>query len=604
METNESNVEERMLNQNHQVDDEEDQRPPKSKKGGFISIPFILANEAFEKVASFGLTPNMIVYLMNDYKMSVTNAQNLIYFWNTASNFTPFVGAILADSLLGRFLTIGFGSIFSLLGMFVLWLTTIIPQVKPPPCDPSTSTCSSPTTGQYAFLIFAFVLMAIGGGGTKPCSQAFGADQVHRGDNPKNKNNLEIFLNWYYMFSCLSIIVAMTVIVYIQDHLGWMVGFGVPVVLMFLATLFFFLAAPIYVMVDVNRNLLVGLMQVIVAGFRNRKLSASDCGSDAQYFQGTDSSVSIPSEKLRFLNAACTIRDPDSDIGPDGLPRDPWRLCRVEDVEGLKSFIRVIPIWSTGIMICVNTSISSFSVLLTRTMDRHVGSNFEIPAASFGTFIIVVIGIWIPLYYRVILPLASKIKGKPVTISVKARMGIGLFCSFMSILTSGMVESIRRQRAIDQGFEDDPKAVIQMSALWTLPHSIFGGIAEAFFVIGQTEFFFSELPKNMLSVAGAIFGLSGTIGNLMASLLLNFINGVTKTEGEDGWIADNVNKGHYDYYYYLLAGLNVVNVIFYVYCSSIYGPTKNEIVVKEVIDDDDDDNQTSPLLRDTAHTGS
>ncbi|KAL9244629.1 hypothetical protein vseg_018389 [Gypsophila vaccaria] len=595
----EDNVEEKMMKQSQENSehDEEDQRssPKSTRKGGFITLPFILANEAFEKVASFGLTPNMIVYLMNDYKMSVNKAQNLIYLWNTAANFTPFVGAILADSFLGRFLTIGIGSIFSLLGMLVLWLTTIIPQAKPPPCDSSTSTCLSPTTGQYAFLVAAFVLMTIGGGGTKPCSQPFGADQVDQGDNPKTKNNLEIFLNWYYMFSCLSVIVAMTVIVYIQDHLGWMIGFGVPVIFMFLATLFFFLAAPLYVMVDANKNRLVRLLQVAVAGFKNRHVNASAHGLDAQYFQGMDSSVSIPSERLTFLNAACVIQDPDNDIGPDGLPKNPWRLCRVEDVEGLKSFIKVIPIWSAGIMISINTSISSISVLLTRTMDRHVGSKFEIPAGSFGTFLIIVIGIWIPLYYRVILPVASKIKGKPVTISVKDRMGIGLFCSFMSILAAGMVESIRRRRAIEQGFEDDPQAVIQMSALWTIPHSIFGGIAEAFFVIGQAEFFFSELPKDMLSIAGSIFGLSGTVGNLMASLILAIISGATKSEGEDGWIADNVNKGHYDYYYYILAGLNLLNLLYYVYCSSIYGPTKRDLAVKVT---DEDDDQSSPLLMD------
>ncbi|KAH9610279.1 hypothetical protein KSS87_014716, partial [Heliosperma pusillum] len=587
----EASEEARMLS--HNCQDEEGSS--KTKKGGFITIPFILANEAFERVASFGLTPNMIVYLMNDYKMSVTKAQNLIYFWNTANNFTPFIGAILADSLLGRFLAIAIGSIFSLLGMLILWLTTIIPQAKPPACNTSSSICPSPTTGQYTILILAFVLVAIGGGGTRPCSQVFGADQINQGeDNPKNKNHLEIFLNWYYMFSCLSIIVALTVIVYIQDHLGWMIGFGVPVVLMFLATLFFFLAAPFYVIVKGNRNMLVGLVQVVVAAFRNRKMDMNYQGLDAQYFQGNNSTISTPSDKLRFLNKACIIQDPDGDITTNGIARNPWKLCRVEDVEGLKTFIRVIPIWSAGIMISINTSGSPFAVLLTRTMDRHIGHKFEIPAASFGTFMIVVIAIWIPLYYRVILPLASKIYGKPVTVDVKTRMGIGLFCSFMSILASGMVESIRRQRAIDEGFENDPEAVIHMSALWTLPHSIFGGIAEALFLIGQTEFFFSELPKNMLSIAGSIFGLSGTFGSLMASFILNLVNGVTKSNGKEGWIADNVNKAHYDYYYYLLAGLNLLNIVYYVYCSSAYGPTKREVMGKEVLDKDT--NEESPLL--------
>ncbi|KAK9690265.1 hypothetical protein RND81_09G116700 [Saponaria officinalis] len=596
--------EKRRIIQSQRIQDEEQQEDiSNGGKGGFITMPFILANEAFERVASFGMTPNMIVYLMNEYKLSATNAQNLIYFSNTTNSFTPFVGALLADSFFGRFLVIAFGSIFSLLGMFVLWMTTIIPQAKPPQCNTTTTTtCVSPTTGQYAFLLFSFLLMAVGSGGTRPCSQPFGADQVQQTPNAKN-NSLEIFLNWYYLFSCVSIIVALTVIVYIQDHYGWMIGFGVPVALMFLATVSFLLASPFYVKNKGNKKLLSGLSQVIVAAFWNRKMKYPG-NSNAQYYCGIDSDLSSPSDSLRFLDKACIIQDPANDIGPDGLPRNPWRLCKVDDVESVKSFIRLIPIWSAGIIITVNTSGTPFSLLLTRTMDRHVGPNFEIPAASFGTFIIFVIGVWIVIYDRVLLPLASKIRGEPVTLSVKLRIGLGLFFSFMSILSSGIVESIRRQRAIDEGFEDDPLAVIQMSALWTTPHSIFGGIAEAFFVIGQTEFFYSELPNNMLSIAGSVFSLGGVFGNLIASFVLNSVDSVTRTEGNEGWMASNPNKGHYDYYYYLLATLNLVNLGYYVCCCRAYGPMKKERMAKEVFEKDVVDDEGSPLLKDTACTGS
>lgn len=73
------------------------------------------ANEAFEKVASYGLLPNMILYLMKDYYLSFANGTNIIFLWSAATNFMPILGAFLSDSYLGRFLTIGFGSIASLL---------------------------------------------------------------------------------------------------------------------------------------------------------------------------------------------------------------------------------------------------------------------------------------------------------------------------------------------------------------------------------------------------------------------------------------------------------------------------------------------------------
>ncbi|KAJ0523603.1 putative proton-dependent oligopeptide transporter family [Helianthus anomalus] len=87
-------------------------------KGGLITMPFIIANEAFEKVASYGLVPNMILYLMNDYKFGIAKGTNIIFLWSAATNFAPILGAFLSDSYLGRFLTIGFGSLFSLLVMF------------------------------------------------------------------------------------------------------------------------------------------------------------------------------------------------------------------------------------------------------------------------------------------------------------------------------------------------------------------------------------------------------------------------------------------------------------------------------------------------------
>ncbi|KAJ6700784.1 PROTEIN NRT1/ PTR FAMILY 1.2 [Salix koriyanagi] len=94
---------------------------PKQAKGGLITMPFIIANEAFEKVASYGLIPNMILYLMRDYSVGVAKGTNILFFWTAATNFMPILGAIISDSYLGRFLTIGIGSISSLLVLFLLF---------------------------------------------------------------------------------------------------------------------------------------------------------------------------------------------------------------------------------------------------------------------------------------------------------------------------------------------------------------------------------------------------------------------------------------------------------------------------------------------------
>lgn len=75
----------------------------------------VAANESLAKLASVGLIPNMILYLTKDYRVRVVKATQIMYYWLAATNFTPVVGAVIADSYLGRFLAIGLGSILCFL---------------------------------------------------------------------------------------------------------------------------------------------------------------------------------------------------------------------------------------------------------------------------------------------------------------------------------------------------------------------------------------------------------------------------------------------------------------------------------------------------------
>lgn len=73
------------------------------------------ANEAFERLASIGLLPNMILYLCREYNMEIIAATNVVFIWSAASNFLPILGAFAADSYVGRYPIIGFGCLTSLL---------------------------------------------------------------------------------------------------------------------------------------------------------------------------------------------------------------------------------------------------------------------------------------------------------------------------------------------------------------------------------------------------------------------------------------------------------------------------------------------------------
>ena len=137
----------------------------------------------------------------------------------------------------------------NLQGMSVLWLTAILPQARPPPCKHKKGgkKCVSPSSAQLALLFSAFVLMSVGAGGIRPCSLAFGADQFNQlvqVDDLKVKKRsvriLQTFFNWYYVSVGISVMLAVTVMVYIQNAKGWVVGFGIPVVLMLFSSTMFF----------------------------------------------------------------------------------------------------------------------------------------------------------------------------------------------------------------------------------------------------------------------------------------------------------------------------------------------------------------------------
>lgn len=547
------------------------QEPKKKQKGGMRTMPFIIANEAFEKVASYGLLSNMILYLIQDYRMGVTQGQNILFLWSAATNFLPIVGAVVADSYLGRYLTIALGSIFSFMGITILWLTAMIPQARPGPCDPRTEACKTTSTAQYFVLLSSFVLMSIGAGGVRPCSLAFGADQINNMNNPMNKRMLERFFGWYYASAAVAIVLAFTGIVYIQDHLGWKVGFGIPALMMFLSAALFFIASSFYIKSKVKTNLFGSLLQVIRVVYKKRKLTLPSIDSNIAWYTLKDSERQVPTDRLRCMNKACIIMNPE-DIGPDGVASDPRNICTVDQVEELKTLIRVLPLWSTAIMMAINMSQGTFGLLQAKSMDRHLIGSFEIPAGTFGMFTIGTIFIWILLYDRVLLPLASKIRGKRVHIGVKARMGMGLFCSFMAMVVSAIVEHKRRTKAIEQGLRDNPSAVLDMSAYWLVPQHVLNGLAEAFNSIAQTEFYYSEFPKSMSSIASAMFGLGMAFASLLASAILSTVDDVTSKGGKESWTSSNINRGHYESYYWLLAIMSAANLVYYLVCSWAYGP--------------------------------
>ena len=81
-------------------------------------------------------------------------------------------------------------------------------------------------------------------------------------------------------------------------------------------------------------------------------------------------------------------------------------------VEELKILIRMFPVWATVIVFAaVYAQMSTLFVEQGTMMNTNVGS-FKIPPASLSSFDVISVIVWVPVYDRIIVPIARKFTGK------------------------------------------------------------------------------------------------------------------------------------------------------------------------------------------------
>nr|QSV51797.1 nitrate transporter [Chlorophytum comosum] len=532
------------------------------------ACPFILGNECCERLAHYGISTNLVTYLTKKlHQGNVTAARNVTT-WQGTCYLTPLIGAILADAYWGRYWTSAVFSTIYFIGMSTLTLSALVPAFKPPSCVQSV--CPEASAAQYAVFFFGLYLIALGTGGIKPCVSSFGADQFDDTD-PTERVKKGSFFNWFYFSVNIGALISSSFLVWVQDNMGWGLGFGIPTLFMGLAIGSFFLGTPLYRFQKPGGSPLTRICQVVVASVRKWNV---DVPRDAsllyelpEKFSAIEGSRKIEhSDELKFLDKAATVSSVDTKS--DSLS-NPWRLCTVTQVEELKILVRMFPIWATGIVFsAVCSQISTMFVEQGMVLNTTIGA-FTIPPASLSTFDIISIVIWVPLYDRILVPLARKFTGKERGFSELQRMGIGLFISILAMAVAALVEIRRLDIARAEGLIDK-KVAVPMTILWQIPQYFLVGAAEIFTFIGQLELFYDQSPDAMRSLCSALSLLTTALGNYLSSFILTVVTVVTTRGGKTGWIPDNLNEGHLDNFFWLLAGLSSLNLLVYVLCATRY----------------------------------
>ncbi len=191
-----------------------DQMPP--------GVPYIIGNEAAERFSYYGLNSILVVFMTHYLRdatgafkpMTDAQADAWYHTFVSAVYFLPVLGAFLADAVLGKYRTILILSIVYCFGHLALALDHT-----------------------RLGLTLGLGLVALGAGGIKPCVSANVGDQF----GASNQHLLTRVFSWFYFAINLGSAFSTILIPELLDKRSADLAFGTPGILMFIATVVFWM---------------------------------------------------------------------------------------------------------------------------------------------------------------------------------------------------------------------------------------------------------------------------------------------------------------------------------------------------------------------------
>ncbi|XP_015876599.3 protein NRT1/ PTR FAMILY 6.3 [Ziziphus jujuba] len=542
------------------------------RTGGWTAAAMILGGEACERLITLGIAVNLVPYLTGT--MHLGNAASA----NTVTNFlgTSFMlcllGGFVADTFLGRYLTIAIFATVQATGVTILTISTIVPSLRPPKCTANTvPPCITANDMQLVVLYIALYLTALGTGGLKSSVSGFGSDQFDDSDK-EERRQMTNFFNWFFFFISIGSLCAVTVLVYIQGNLGRKWGYGICACAIVFGLVVFLSGTRRYRFKKLVGSPLTQIATVFVGAWKKRNLELL---SDSSLLFNVDDIIDgnkkkkqrLPHTKqFRFLDKAA-IKDEDTASGTALVNK--WCLSTLTDIEEVKMVIRMLPIWATTIIFwTVYAQMTTFSVSQATTMDRHIGKSFQIPPASLTVFFVGSILLTVPIYDRIIIPVTRKLLKNPQGLTPLQRIGVGLVFSTFAMVAAALTELKRLKVARSHGLTNNPTAKVPLSVFWLVPQFLLVGSGEAFTYIGQLDFFLRECPKGMKTMSTGLFLSTLSLGFFFSSLLVTIVHKVTGDRKP--WLADNLNQGKLYNFYWLLAILSGLNIVVYLVAAKWY----------------------------------
>ncbi|GAB2280318.1 hypothetical protein Dimus_014958 [Dionaea muscipula] len=558
--------------------------------GGFLAASFVLVVEVMENLAYLANASNLVLYLLQHMHFSPSRSSNTVTNFMGTAFLLALVGGFFSDAFFTTYLIYLASAFLEFLGLVILTVQAHVRSLQPPRCGGSTNPaepCREPSSDEAAMLFTGLYLVAVGVGGIKGSLPTHGAEQFDE-STLKGRMQRSTFFN-YFVF-CLSCggLIAVTFVVWLEDNKGWQWGFLISTlsilfsILVFLAGSAFYRtkipngspfttilkvlsAATVNCCMTKNSNNAVANMAVInptYAGGSN-VIIGGDNGDQQEQAAGKGKEeidlLEIQTDSLRFLNKAVEHK-----------PMYGALECSIKEVEEVKVVLKILPIFASAIILnCCLAQLSTFSVQQAATMDTKLGS-FDIPPASLPVFPVLIIMVLAPAYDHIIIPLARRRTRTEMGITNLQRIGIGLALSIVAMVAAALVE-IKRKRVASRTGMLDSSNPLPITFFWIAFQYALLGSADLFTLAGMLEFFFTEAPSRMRSLATSLSWASLAVGYYLSSVIVSIVNDATGRANHQPWLSgSNINHYHLDRFYWLMCILSALNFVNYLFWASRY----------------------------------
>lgn len=466
----------------------------KTKAGFPPQIKYIVGNEGCERYSYYGMRSILVVFMTSTLLMTNEHATEVMHLFMGACYLLPLFGSLIADYFFGRYKTILFLSLFYCVGHAVLAIYE----------------------GSEAGLYAGLALIALGSGGIKPCISAFVGDQF----KADQKDLLNKVYDLFYFMINFGSFFSTILTPWTLEKYGASVAFGIPGILMGIATIIFWLGNRHYIKTPptgVDRN---GFWPMLALGIHsNLKLGT---GSTAVGFLGVLVMLAI----TVFAGVEYGL------TGGFGVPiilmaaiifmglKPFWNyLEKNHPKKSVEEFRIALNIMRVFALISVFWALfdqhASTWVLQAQQMVRIVevpafmqsmfgmSPTIEILASQFSAINPILVMIMIPIFTFGIYPTMEKFY--PLT--ALRRMGWGFIVASFGFATAALI-----QYPIDAGG--------QVHILWQSLQYILMTAAEVMISITGLTFAYTQAPKSMKSTIMSFWLLTVFIGNLLTAFIV------------------------------------------------------------------------------------